>query len=178
MGYSLRIGEAEIEYDEERVGIDCPLVRLDTAPANGDPTDYENQRWPSYSCWADAMRKLDLMDVMFGMRNGGSGTFEWNGVERYPLLEEHPGVMPITREHVEYVEAKIAKYRKKHPEHIAQYPPLKPDAKPVVDGCDLYADDQYVDDPRCDTALVRGEWLAFWLRWAIENCKQPVFVNS
>lgn len=33
----------------------------------------------------------------------------------------------------------------------------------------------------CDivkAALCRGEWLAYWLRWAVDNCKQPVFVNS
>ncbi len=30
----------------------------------------------------------------------------------------------------------------------------------------------------CDPVLRHGEWLAYWLRWAIENCERPVFVNS
>lgn len=178
MGYSLRIGEAVLDWSEDMVRVDCEIVKRDDAPAFGDPTDYESQRWPSYSSWADAMRTLDMMDVMFNERNKGRGYFEWNAVERCPLIECHPGAVPVTKEHVEYVAAKLAKYKEMHPDHIAQYAPLKEGAVPIAPGCGIYREDQYVDDPKYDGALCRGEWLLYWLRWAVENCQQPVFVNT
>lgn len=178
MGYSLRIGEAVLEYDESMVGVDCEVVERDDAPAFGEPTDRRSERWPSYIAWADAMEKLDMMDVMFNERNGGAGHFELNGKVRLPLLECHPGQTPITNEHVEYVEARLAAYKAKHPDHRAEYPPPKQGAQPAFPNSQLYRDEDYVDDPRFDDALVRGEWLAYWLRWAVENCKQPVFVNT
>jgi hypothetical protein len=178
MGYTLKIGEARIDYGADDVRINCDIIRHDNAPAFGDPTDHENQRWPSYSAWVDAMRTLGLADVMFCERSGGTGYFERNGVERYPLIQDHPGVAPITIEHVEEVEERLTAYKAKHPDHIAEYRPLKPGAQPLVPGSDVYAEEDYSDDPRYDAALCRGEWLAYWLRWAVENCSQPVFVNS
>lgn len=178
MGYTLKIGECRLDYDEDSVRVDCDLTKRDDAPAHGEPTDRENQRWPSYSKWAEAMEALDLMDVMFNSRNGGRGEFEWNGKHRSPLLETHPGATPITVEHVQFVEAKLAAYKAANPDHIAKYPPPKPGAKPIFEGSDMYREEDLVKDPRFDSSLVRGEWLAYWLRWSIENCKQPVFVNS
>jgi hypothetical protein len=177
MGYTLKIGEAVISYSPYDVCIDCSLVSHDDAPAFGEPTDHENQRWPSYSVWADAMKALGLMNVMFNERSGGQGWFERNGIERQPLILEHPGAAPITIEHVEEVEERIAIYKAQYPTHTAQYPLPKEGAKPLVEGTSLYADSDYSDDPTYDASLCRGEWLAYWLRWAVENCKQPVFVN-
>ena len=179
MGYTLKIGECRTDYNEDGVSIDCDVVRRDDAPAFGELTDFESQRRPSYTSWANAMETLGLMDVMFNLRNGGKGDFEWNGKRRSPLLEVHPGATPITIDHVEYVENKIAEYKKKHPDHIAKFPPPKPGAKPIFGNGsnEIYRNDDYDEDPRFDHALCRGEWLAYWLRWAINNCKQPVFVN-
>lgn len=177
MGYNLTIGNAEMEYNKDCVRIVATSHRLDEAPAFGEPTDYTNQRWPSYTSWSEAMETLGLMDVMFNHRNGGGG-FERNGDFYSPLLEIHPGATPITLAHVEEVEERIAAYKAANPDHIAQYPPLKPDAEPLVAGSRFYGVDAYVDDPKFDSALCRGEWLVFWLRWAIENCERPVFVNT
>lgn len=176
MGYSLRIGEAKMEWNDERVSIDCDIVRQDDAPAFGDPTDYENQRWPSYTAWANAMRALGLVDLMYDRRNGGSGELQYGGKWLYPLIQEHPGASPITELHAEYAEEKLRHYKALHPTHVAQYAPPKPDAKPFFG--DRYRDEDLVDDPKYDGNLCRGEWLVYWLRWAVDNCKQPVFVNS
>lgn len=176
MGYSLRIGEAVLEWSEDMVSVDCEGATNDDAPSFGDPTDKQNQRWPSYSVWADCMRKLDLTNIMFSQRNGGSGEIEWNSKWLYPLIQDHPGAAPITKGHVEYVEHKMAAYKAAHPTHIAQYPPPKEGAKPFWGN--EYKQEDLVDDPKYDSALVRGEWLLYWLRWAVANCKQPVFVNS
>lgn len=178
MGYTLEIGEAVLEYDEERVQVGCKGFSHDEAPAYGEPTDHLSQRWPSYSAWADTMRQLGMVDVMFNHRNGGKGEFEWNGISREPLMPTHPGAAPITKEHVEFIEHRLAEYKAKHPTHIAHLPPLKPGAVPMMPGSSFYLDDQYVDDERYDVWLCRGEWLAYWVRWAIENCERPVFVNS
>ncbi len=178
MGYTLKIGEAELLYDEDMVRVGCRVLVDENSPAHGDPTDGESQRWPSYSTWADSMRTLGMVDVMFNRRSGGAGTFEWNGVSRGPLIECHPGCVPITREHVEYVEAKLREYMEKFPDHRPEYPPLKEGVVPAIEGTKLFREEDYVDDPIYDAALVRGEWLAWWLRYALDNCKQPVFLNS
>jgi hypothetical protein len=176
MGYTLTIGEARIEWDTERVCITCDAVTRDDAPAYGEPTDHQSTRWPSYSAWADSMQALGLMDAMFNENNGGKGFFEWNGEIRYPLIPSHPDAAPITREHVEIVAAKLAAYKAAHPDHIAQFRPLKLGAKPVAGA--WYREEDYDDNPIYDCHLCRGEWLLYWLRWALDNCKQPVFVNT
>jgi hypothetical protein len=162
MGYNLKIGQAVIKWDEEQAKISCAITRLDQAPAFGEPTDYESQRWPSYSAWHNSMAALGLLDVMFSERNGGGDGFERNGNDRYPLIADHPGVAPITIEHAEAVEDALAAYKAKHPNHIAQFEPTESTGETQV----------------CDPHLCRGTWLAFWLRWAVTNCSQPVFVNS
>lgn len=68
MGYTLTIGEAEIEYDEDVARIRAQGMKLDDAPADGTPTDYTNSRWPSYSAWADFCRAVGLTDMMFSTR--------------------------------------------------------------------------------------------------------------
>jgi hypothetical protein len=178
MGYTLKIGEAVIRWDRESVKIDCGITRNGDAPAFGEPTDYESQRWPSYTSWCLVIKALGMSHVMFDSRNGGPGEFEKNGKTCYPLICQHPGAMPITIEHAEEVEACLTAYKAAHPGHTAQYPPPKPGAKPLIDGSDFYKEEDLSDDPTYDGNLVRGEWLAYWLRWAVENCNQPVFVNS
>ena len=164
MGYTLIIGQANISIDEDQVSSTASIVSLDYAPAYGEPTDYSNERWPSYVAWGDTMRELGLYDVMFdGVESG-----------RKALISEHPGICLITKDHVEIVEAKIAAYKILHPTHFAKYPLLKSDGPLIL----FQASDNYVYDPRYDGNLCRGEWLAFWLRWAFENCSKPVFVNS
>ena len=175
MGYSLTIGNAVLDYDEDQVRVGAEIVRLDNAPAFGEPTDFESQRWPSYSSWAEFCRELGITDAMFGTRDKGKGELEYNGKYVSPLLECHPGATPITVTHVEFIEERLREYKEKHPTHIAQYAPLKPG---VEDKGFFQPEEDYVDDPIYDGTLCRGEWLVFWLRWAIENCEKPVFVNT
>lgn len=176
MGYTLKIGEAKISYDDDGVRITCDLVRRNDAPAFGEVTDYENQRWPSYTAWGEAMRALGLKEVMFHDRHAEEYGFEWEGNYYGPLIQSHPGAAPITQGHVDCVRAKIDAYKLLHPGHFAAFPPPREGAKPLAPG--FYRDEDYVDDPRYDTNLVRGEWLLYWLEWAVKNCAQPVFVNS
>lgn len=176
MGYTLSVGEAVIDWNEDLVRIEVRHETHDNAPAFSEPTDFTNSRWPSYSSWANFCRDVGLTDVMLNRRNGGVGEFEYKGKWLYPLMPEHPGVAPVSKHHLEYIEEKAAAYRAAHPDHIAQYPPPKPEAKPVCG--DLYRDCDYVEDPRYDGNLCRLEWLLYWMRWAVENCDKPVFVNT
>jgi len=53
MGYTLRIGELGDDGEVE-------TVRHDDAPAFDEPTDYTNDRWPSYTAWWGFVRACGL----------------------------------------------------------------------------------------------------------------------
>lgn len=71
MGYTITIGQLEIRKEPED-GLDCACISFgaegvyhDNAPAFGEPTDHENQRWPSYSSWSDFLQNAGLYDIFF-----------------------------------------------------------------------------------------------------------------
>jgi hypothetical protein len=171
MGYTLTIGNAKLNYSEDYCGVDADPI------ASADGPFQESQYSPPYTSWHNSMQRLGLMDVMFNERNGGNG-FTYAGKTRAPLIDRHPGVMPISKEHVMAVEEILSAYKAAHPEHRPEFPPPKPGAVPVIPGSSIYAVGDYSDDPRYDSALARGEWLAWWLRYALEHCERPVFVNT
>jgi hypothetical protein len=137
MAHTLKIGEALISFTEEFARIDCNTI---------EQAGFTSEKNLSYSDWSDSIEALDLTNVMYNSKNGGSDYTIIKGKERYPLLTESPGAAPITIEHVEEVERCLTAYKEK---------------------C----------SHGCDPVLRNGEWLAFWLRWAIEHCERPVFVN-
>lgn len=157
MAYSLTLGEAKTDWDDRGVTVDAKQERHENAPAFGEPTDYTNSRWPSYSSWADFCTELGITDLMFSVRNGGAGELEVNGKYLPPLIAQHPGHTPIQPEHLEFLRGKICEYKALNPDHLAQFSE---------------------DDPNSDGHLCRAEWLDYWMTWALENCERPVFVNS
>ncbi len=94
MGYSITIGEATINIDKE---ISTEVIRLDNAPAFGEPTDHTNERWPSYTSWHDFC--------------------VFTGLEVYnkTLINEHPGFQVLTEKHRTQLQVLIEKYRDKYP---------------------------------------------------------------
>lgn len=177
MGYSLSIGEAVIDWSSDMVRIGVDRQRHDDAPAFGEPTDHTNSRWPSYSSWANFCEAVGITKPMLNSRNGGVDEFQVGDEWVYCLMPTHPGCAPITSTHLKLIEDAVAAYKKRHPDHIAKYPPPKPGAKPIL-GHDLYRDEDLVQDERYDGNLCRAEWLLYWMRWAVENCEKPVFVNT
>lgn len=79
MGYTLRIGD--------NVNGKIEVVRHSEAPAFGEPTDYTNERWPSYTAWWGFVRACGL-DAMFTS-----------------LLDPHPGINALTPDHLRALEA-------------------------------------------------------------------------
>lgn len=173
MGYTLAIGEAVIVWHEDCVSIGVEHLTLEDAPEFGEPTGKSNCRWPSHFAWSATCRNLEICRVMYNSRDGGADELALEGHIRQPLMPSHPGVAPITIEHVRYIEGRVADYKRRHPDHRAEYPPPKPGA--VLCG-GMFSERDLIDDPRYDGSLCRAEWLLFWLRWAVDNCKRPVFV--
>ena len=104
MGYTIDIGQAVLEHDEEAVWIDVEPKRLEEAPAFGEPTDYTNSRWPSYTAWSRFCSATDLNELFY---------VEYDG-----LFSSHPGVKLLTKEHKQVIDEAYEKYKKKHPEAV------------------------------------------------------------
>ena len=84
MAYSITIGEFKGESDGFP---QAETVEHENAPADGVPTDRTNQRWPSYSGWADFVDDTGL-----------SGLFA-------ELMPGHPGFCKIERRHLDAINA-------------------------------------------------------------------------
>jgi len=171
MGYSLIIGELETEYDaeDEYIRLSARGESHPDAPAFGEPTDGTNSRWPSYTTWADFTREAGLEELFYGSgwdRGARQYTSCSDSFHRErPLLNEHPGAAPITRADADFVEAALAAYLAKNP-----------DAKPGFP-MDMMGD-PIPDAEKLSPTLGRLQWLAYWMRWAVDNCKHPVLANS
>lgn len=150
MGYTLKIGEANIEnYPEDgymTIGVES--VENKEAPAFGEPTDYTNSRWPSYTAWANFSRFVNLYEFFFDEDEG--------------LIRQHPGVAPLTEKHRETVNKAYDDFLIKYPNTEAGFAP---------DGKDE-------DFPEANQWLTRLVWLKYWVNWSLDNCKNPTFYNS
>lgn len=107
MGYTITIGELEVTKSPDD-GLDCDCIRFDAkgvmiadSPAFGEPTDYTNSRWPSYSVWSSFMKAVGIYDVFFDGRGH--------------LIGGHPGVRLVTRELSDFVNGALVKYRAENP---------------------------------------------------------------
>jgi len=148
MGYTLVIGEAEINFDnDDGLESSCSLTarseRHDNAPAFGEPTDFTNERWPSYSAWSNFCAETGLEDVFY--HNGGGH-----------LRGGHPGCIPVEIEMQKRVRSALEAYKAAHPK----------------------AEATYERESKIEGHLCRLVWLDYWVSWALENCERPVFANS
>lgn len=131
MGYTLIIGDYK-EIIEEGYTLVCPeIITLENAPHDGSPTDYTNERRPSYTDWHTFMVETGLQPL-FNSRNG-----------MLMNNENHPGYVILNKNHQRIIHMT---YR----------------------NINLIPKNQ----------RGRLEWLKFWVDWALENCRKPVFVNS
>lgn len=86
MGFSLTIGEHnEVEEDGEIRTVSPPTVKHEKAPAFGEPTDFTNERWPSYSAWDNFMQDSGLNHLC--------------RVYKIHFINGHPGEVNLTKDH-------------------------------------------------------------------------------
>lgn len=157
MGYTLKIGELDTHYDAEEghISFQAKGQKNDDAPAFGEPTDYENERWPSYTSWHNACRFCGIEDMFYNKETG--------------LLREHPGCFPITKKHQEIINEALDNFKKKYPNAKAGYSPK------INEKEGIYEDKDWPEENSWMTRLL---WLKYWIDWALVNCKKPVFYNS
>ena len=107
MGYNLTIGEAKVLIqDEEILYISAKSERHDEAPAFDEPTDYTNERWPSYTAWSDFSRAVGLEDVFY---EGGN------------IKGGHPGATPVTKEMQRRINFAIQRMEMQYKGIVAEY---------------------------------------------------------
>lgn len=159
MGYDLTIGELRTYVSddglESYVHNDAESVSDENAPAFGEPTDHTNQRWPSYTAWHDFAEFCGLENFIYDKSTG--------------LIREHPGCVPLKKEHKEILDKAYEDFYKKYPNAKAGYSPK------IDEKNNIYEDPDW---PKENNYATRLEWLKYWVDWALENCEQPVFANS
>ena len=157
MGYTLTIGQLEkfVNEDEDYKYDTAEDVKLENAPAFGEPTDYTNSRWPSYTAWHNFTRFVELEDLFYNKDTG--------------LIRNHPGCVKLTQEHKKEIDQAYQNFYQK-------YPDCEPGYSPKVNvNNGIYEDKSW---PEEKTWAIRLEWLKFWVDWSLENCSDPVFYNS
>ena len=117
MGYTIKIGQAVLEVCGDTYIVSVEDVEHPNAPAFGEPTDYTNARWPSYTAWS-----------RFILEAG---------------LDLHIGNRVITEELYQTVKHSLDTVDFKNPHN-----------------------------------LNRAIWLEYWMRWALDNCDNPIITNG
>lgn len=164
MGYNIGIGELEVTYNDEYISIDARAETHPDAPdlGNGDASGKGNYRYPGYSSFANWCDELNIRSVFYEE----GGTDYYSGKVRWNMKGGHPGATPLTQSIYDTIKSTLDKYRLDHPNSVLPTAENTKDLKP------------FDDDPEHDYTLARLVWFEFWMKWALENCKQPVISNS
>lgn len=123
MGYTIKIGQAVLEVYGDTYIVSVEDVEHPNAPAFGEPTDYTNARWPSYTAWSRFILEA--------------------GLDLHLIGEDHPGNRVITEELYQTVKHSLDTVDFKNPHN-----------------------------------LNRAIWLEYWMRWALDNCDNPIITNG
>ena len=170
MGYTLRIGELQVSYEndesEPRIALTARPESHDDAPAFGEPTDHSNQRWPSYTAWAEFARDFGLYSLFYGTEVGGKYQ-----VRDDALIAQHPGCVPLTERHRREINAALGAFKERHPDATPKF------GRPPPEGVHPFMWED-PDNPEENGKMTRIVWLAYWVNWALDNCSQPVFENT
>jgi len=150
MGYNLYIGEAAADVDlADRYARVHVAARSHPDAPLGSTEDYTNYCWPSYTQWGAFCEKVGLYAVFYaGQRKSPEPWTGVSGVRYDGLLTSHPGCVAITEDHADAFAVALASW-------VPQ---------PDEDGICWWTR--------------RLEWLAWWSRWALDNCQHPSFYNS
>jgi hypothetical protein len=155
MGYSIYIGNAVVEVDEDELYAKYTVERIthEKAPrwpncinANGDVdiSKDTNGRHPCYISMDNWARAVGLYELFLGngSNDGAAG-----------LLNPHSGCRRLTPDILVQISTARIKWEKSH---IG--------AKPGWSNED-------------DAALAKLVWYEWWVKWALENCRIPAISN-
>lgn len=161
MGYSIYIGEPEVEFinddwnDGELIAdINIPEVKLLEAPTfPNDPLSAKNNgRHPSYTGWHDFCRITGLIDLFYDEEKG--------------LIRKHPGCFRVEVKHLNEVRDALQNFLNKNPDAVPAF------------GADPLCKNNDPVPANADGNLARLIWLEFWMSWALDYCKVPAISNS
>ena len=162
MGYTIKIGEAcwespkEYDWDYAEEGVylrlDAKSEKHDNAPSFGEPTDFSNERWPSYTSWYEFLKDANIVNFFYDKNERTIGG--------------HPGGFMLTERHRAMVEGASVYLKTLYPKafEYAENGGKWPDNK-----------DEIIDGYGCCSRII---WLKYWVNWALDNCDHPVVANS
>jgi hypothetical protein len=166
MGYSIYIGNAVFddvdEYDPQYRATVAGFEHPDAPRAPHDANPGKNYRWPSYGVWTEFTKTVGLHDMFYDEEDG--------------LLRPHPGCAVLRRSHCERIELALKHFREAHADAVARFEGREGE-DPVSEMLRIDAGKDLDCGPH-DATLARLEWLAWWCRWAVENCERPAVKNS
>lgn len=150
MAYNLTIGELKVSYYQDE---DEPRVELSAESSRHDEA-------PAFGEISDYTNgRYPSYSAWYDFtRSAGLFSLFYGKEERYDaLLANHPGCVPLTEQHRREVNKALVDFKLKYPDAIATYK----DKSILENGL-----------------LCRLVWFHYWVNWALDNCKQPVFENS
>lgn len=153
MGYTLAIGELKVIYDNDP---DCPCLVLDAELEGNGPVQAKKNRFTcSYSGMKEFCIAAGLYDLFFD-----------EDKDDCLIGSQHPGCVPLTENHRTGINKAFEKYVAAQPDAVAAYEKLHlpPFHVPPRKLPETYY-------------FIQLAWLHYWVNWALDNCKQPVFVN-
>lgn len=160
MSYDIYIGNRR--WRDRRV----ERLELPEAPAfPGDPlSQHTNGRHPGYSGWYNFLQNVGLHELFMDRDKG--------------LMRNHPGIVPLKREHLAEVEAALKRHRRQHGNDDACPPGW----------CSCATCDE-ISPPHLRTRHLprftqpesgdraRLLWLRFWMDYALTHCRLPALEN-
>ncbi len=161
MGFDFAIGEGFINHeDDEYIYIGVDGVKNPDAPNLGhnDISGTGNSRHPSYISFHDFATRNNIKEIFY---------------EEDRIKGGHPGCFKITESMCLTLEERVKTFEEKHPDVVC----------PSTVPCTVAPEDKFKMSLCCgltedswDYGKLR--WYAFWFRWALNNCKIPVFHNT
>jgi len=150
MGYNLTIGELKVFYHQDE---DEPRVELSTRISHHD----EAPAFGEVSDYTNGRYPSYSVWRDFAESVGLLSLFYGKEERDDALLANHPGCVPLTERHRREINEAFVDFKLKYPDAVATY-----ENKNILE----------------NGLLCRLVWLHYWVNWALDNCKQPVFVND
>jgi len=150
MGYNIKIGELEVTFSTED-------GRESVVELNAKTEDEREESFLNVGEPTDGTNMRWPTYTSWANFAEKADLYEFFFDDCEGLIRQHPAVYPLCEEHRQIVNEKYRSFKKKYPESIPSY--------------------EY-EDNEVNGALVRLEWLKYWINWALDNCEKPVFCNS